>query len=128
MWDMAATGLPYSRVSTIHSEGTSLRSLACYTASRGLSELSYQVAAVAVGWQIYALSHSALYLGLSGLVHFMPTLLLVFGAGHVADRYDRRRIVAVCQWTAGLTAGLLAWGSLEGRHAKRPRYRACLPE
>ena len=92
-----------------------MRSLACYTASRGLSELAYQVAAVAVGWQIYALSHSALYLGLSGLVQFMPTLLLVFGAGHVADRYDRRRIVALCQVAAGLTAALLAWASLTGQ-------------
>jgi MFS family permease len=92
-----------------------MRSLACYTASRGLSELAYQIAAVAVGWQIYALSHSALYLGLSGLVQFMPTLVLVFGAGHVADRYDRRRIAALCQVVAGLAAALLAWASFEGR-------------
>src|SRR5579859_5761447 len=92
-----------------------MRSLACYTASRGLSELAYQIAAVAVGWQIYALSHSALYLGLSGLVQFMPTLVLVFGAGHVADRYDRRRIVALCQRVAGLAAALLAWASFEGK-------------
>jgi MFS family permease len=92
-----------------------MRSLAYYTASRGLSELAYQIAAVAVGWQIYALSHSALYLGLSGLVQFMPTLVLVFGAGHVADRYDRRRIVALCQVVAGLAAALLAWASFEGR-------------
>jgi MFS family permease len=48
-------------------------------------------------------------------VQFLPTLLFVFGAGHVADRYDRRRIVAVCQWVAGLTAVLVAWGSLEDR-------------
>jgi MFS family permease len=92
-----------------------MRSLAYYTASRGLSELAYQIAAVAVGWQIYALSHSALYLGLSGLVQFMPTLVLVFGAGHVADRYDRRRIAALCQVVAGLAAALLAWASFEGR-------------
>jgi MFS family permease len=92
-----------------------MRSFLCYLASRGLSELAYQMAAVVVGWQIYALSHSALDLGLAGLVQFIPTLVLMFGAGHVADRYDRRRIVGACQLVAGLTGAVLAWGSLEGR-------------
>jgi MFS family permease len=92
-----------------------MRSFLCYLASRGLSELAYQMAAVVVGWQIYALSHSALDLGLAGLVQFLPTLVLMFGAGHVADRYDRRRIVSLCQLVAGLTGAALAWGSLAGR-------------
>jgi MFS family permease len=86
----------------------------CYVAGRGSSELAYQIAAVAVGWQIYALTHSAFALGLAGLVQFGPTLVLVFGAGHVADRYDRRKIVRVCQGVAGLTAAFLAWGSFAG--------------
>jgi MFS family permease len=90
-------------------------SFLCYNVSHGLSEVAYQMAAVAVGWQIYALSHSALDLGLAGLVQFIPTLLLGFGAGHAADRYDRRRIVAACQVATGLTAAALVWGSLEGR-------------
>jgi MFS family permease len=67
--------------------------LLLYIASRTLSEFSYQVATVAVGWQIYALTGSAFYLGLAGLVQFIPSALLVFAAGHAADRYDRRRII-----------------------------------
>lgn len=72
------------------------------------------MAAVAVGWQIYALTGNALDLGLIGLFQFIPTAALVFIAGHAADRYDRRRVVQICQGAAGLTAGLLSWGSFAG--------------
>jgi len=41
----------------------------------GLSEFSYQVAAVAVGWQVYALTHSAFALGMVGLMRFLPSAL-----------------------------------------------------
>jgi MFS family permease len=86
-----------------------------YFWARGLSELSYQIAAVAVGWQVYALTGSALDLGLVGLVQFLPTAVLIFAAGAAADRYERRRVVQLCQIASGLTAALLAWGSFAGR-------------
>ena len=60
---------------------------------------------MAVGWQIYALTGSAFYLGLAGLVQFIPSALLVFVAGQPADRYDRRRIVQLCELVQGLAAG-----------------------
>jgi MFS family permease len=82
--------------------------------ARSLSEFAYQISAVAVGWQVYALTHSALDLGLVGLVQFVPTALLVFVAGHAADRYDRRRVAQICQLASTLTAACLAWGSLRG--------------
>lgn len=88
--------------------------LLLYIASRTLSEFSYQVATVAVGWQIYALTGSAFYLGLAGLVQFIPSALLVLVAGHTADRYDRRRIVQLCELTQGLAAGHLAMRLLMG--------------
>ena len=72
------------------------------------------IGAVAVGWQIYALTDSAFALGMVGLVQFIPTALLVFIAGHVADRYDRRRVVQICQFVDGATAVFLAWGSFAG--------------
>jgi MFS family permease len=80
-----------------------------YFASRSLSELSYQIAAVAVGWQIYALTHSALDLGLAGLAQFAPSALLMLPAGHAADRYARNRIVLVCSTLEALAAAYLAW-------------------
>jgi MFS family permease len=85
-----------------------------YFASRSLSEFTYQIAAVAVGWQIYALTHSALDLGLAGLVQFAPSALLMFPAGHVADRYARNRVVLACSTLEALTAAYLAWSSYNG--------------
>ncbi|HUK60701.1 MAG TPA: MFS transporter [Stellaceae bacterium] len=85
-----------------------------YFWARGFSEVSFQMGAVAIGWQVYALTGSALLLGLAGLVEFVPTAGLVFIAGHVADRYDRRRVAQACQAAAGLGALFLAWGSLAG--------------
>jgi MFS family permease len=85
-----------------------------YFWARGFSEFSFQMAAVAVGWQIYALTDSAFDLGIIGLVEFVPTACLVFIAGHAADRYDRKRVVQICQIASGLAAAFLAWGSLAG--------------
>ena len=81
---------------------------------RSFSEYSYQIATVAVGWQIYELTGSALDLGLVGLVQFIPSALLVFAAGHAADRYDRRRVAQICQIVEGLVSALLAWGTFAG--------------
>ena len=85
-----------------------------YVAARGFSEFAYQIGTVAVGWQVYALTGSALALGLVGLVQFLPSALLVFAAGHVADRYNRQRVVQICQFVEAVTAAFLAWGTLGG--------------
>jgi MFS family permease len=85
-----------------------------YFCARTCSEFSYQIGAVAMGWQVYALTGSAFDLGIVGLVQFIPTALLVFIAGHAADRYDRRRVVQICQIAATLTAAFLAYGSFAG--------------
>jgi MFS family permease len=91
-----------------------LRRFALFWSARVLSTTSFQLQGVAVGWQIYALTHSALALGLVGLVQFLPMLALTLVVGHVADRYDRRRIVAACQFVGGLATATLAIGSLGG--------------
>lgn len=85
-----------------------------YVASRSFSRLASQIAAVAVGWQIYDLTGSALVLGMVGLVQFLPMALLVFIAGHAADRYDRRRVLQLCQLLACSVAIFLAWGTFGG--------------
>ena len=71
-----------------------------FVSGREFSEFSYQIGTVAVGWQVYALTGSAFALGMVGLVQFIPSALLVFAAGHVADRYDRRRVVQICHFPA----------------------------
>ena len=69
---------------------------------------------MAVGWQIYALTHSALDLGLAGLVQFVPSAVLMFPAGHAADRYARNRVVLICSSLEALAAAYLAWSSYSG--------------
>ena len=73
---------------------------------------AYQMLSVAVGWQIYALTHRTLDLGLIGLAQFLPSLLLMLPAGHLADRYERRRILLAAEWLQALALALLAAGSL----------------
>ncbi len=85
-----------------------------YFLARAVSAFSQQIAAVAVGWQVYALTSSAFDLGMVGLVQFVPSAVLVFVAGHAADRYHRKRVVQICQSAKGLTAAFLAWGSFAG--------------
>jgi MFS family permease len=85
-----------------------------YVGARGFSELAAQIFAVAVGWHIYALTGSAFSLGLAGLLEFLPTAVFIFIAGHVADRFERRRVAQVCQLLSGVTLALLAWGTFAG--------------
>jgi MFS family permease len=70
---------------------------------------------VAVGWQIYSLTHSAFDLGLAGLAQFLPSALLVLPAGHVADRYARNRVVLACSTLEALAAAFLAWSTHTGQ-------------
>lgn len=85
-----------------------------YFLARGFSRFAAQMATVALGWQVYELTGSAFHLGLLGLVQFLPVALLVFPAGHAADRYDRRRVLQACQTVQAATAAVLAWGTFTG--------------
>jgi MFS family permease len=82
--------------------------------SRSLSRFASQIAAVAIGWQVYDINGSAFQLGMVGLVQFLPTALLVFVAGHAADRFERKRVVQLCQIAEALTALLLAVSTFAG--------------
>lgn len=76
--------------------------------------MSFQMLAVAVGWQIYHLTGSAFDLGLIGLAQFLPMVCLTLFVGQIADRYDRRKIVGLCMAIESLAALLLAWGVFDG--------------
>jgi len=87
---------------------------ALFWSSRVLATLALQMQTVAVGWQLYSLTGSALDLGLVGLVQFVPTIVLTLIVGQVADRYDRRLVVVVCELAQAGAGGVLALGSLGG--------------
>jgi MFS family permease len=78
--------------------------------------------ATALGWQAYARAHDPLVLGLLGLAEFAPALLLALPAGHVADRYDRRRLAVVASLVGTVVAGLLALDAASGDTAVWPLY------
>lgn len=79
--------------------------------SRVSTAISYQMLAVAIGWQIYALTGSAFYLGLVGLAQFLPMFILTLLVGHVADRYNRQLIICACQFIQGAGSLVLAFGN-----------------
>lgn len=82
--------------------------------ARCFASVALQMQVVAVGWQVYEMTGSALDLGLVGLAQFVPAFLLVLVAGAVADRYHRGTIVRFCQIMEGLGAATLTLGTLQG--------------
>lgn len=64
-----------------------------YAIALFLSVMGLRMQSVAVGWELYERTSSAFALGLVGLVQVLPVIVLTLPAGHVADRYDRKRTV-----------------------------------
>jgi MFS family permease len=77
-----------------------------YLASVFLGILAIQIQSVAVSWQIYAIAHSPMALGYVGLSQFIPMMACTLPAGHLADRFDRRLILAASYLAEAVAAGL----------------------
>jgi MFS family permease len=77
--------------------------------------LASQLQAVVVGWQVYAITHDPLSLGLIGLAEALPFIAIALPAGYLADRWNRRSI-AVCSLAvlAACAVGLLAFSATPG--------------
>ncbi|WP_426196006.1 MFS transporter [Massilia sp. DWR3-1-1] len=90
------------------------RNFAFYLSSRVLGTLAVQMQSVAIGWQVYDITGSLYDLGLIGLAQFAPFLVLILPAGHVADRYNRRSVIAVCLALQLLVSILLLLFSVSG--------------
>jgi MFS family permease len=85
------------------------RDFVLYAIGRFIAAFGQQMLAAAVGWEIYARTDKAINLGFVGLVQVVPMFLFTFPSGHVADNYNRRRIVlwtlaVLCVASIGLTA------------------------
>src|ERR1017187_5287715 len=85
-----------------------------YMTGRMLATIASEMQAVAVGWQIYALTHRALDLGLVGLAQFLPGILLFLVAGQTADRFPRQRILQCCYVAFACVSALLLGLTLRG--------------
>ena len=95
-------------------------------AARFCSMSAQQILSVAVSWQIYVLTGRALDLGWIGLVQFVPAFLLLPLTGEVADRVDRRRVIAICSAIGAAAATALFGAVALGGHALWLYYGAML--
>jgi MFS family permease len=85
-----------------------------YAFGRLAGTLAWQMINVVVGFQVWKITRDPLDLGFIGLAQFLPFLALVLPGGQVADRFDRRTIIA-CAYTAELAgAAILLWFTLSG--------------
>jgi MFS family permease len=95
-----------------------------YLTARMLATIAGEMQAVAVGWQVYALTHRALDLGLVGLAQFLPGILLFLVAGQTADRIPRQRILQCCYVAFAAISVLLLALTLRGLASVWPVYAA----
>jgi MFS family permease len=97
-----------------------------FMTARFLAIVSSEMISVAVGWQIYALTHRPLDLGLVGLAQFAPGVLLFLVAGHTADRHSRQLILRCCYVAFALCAAVLLALTWHGLAAVWPIYAVLL--
>ena len=88
------------------------RDFRLYQSARLMVILGAEAQSVAVAWQVYQITHSALDLGLTGLALFLPGLFFMLAAGHAADRYDKRKIILCCYGLQAVCTAVLLWLSL----------------
>ena len=88
-----------------------------YTLARFFIVLSLEMLSVAVGWQVYEITHRPLDLGYVGLAQFLPGFALFLFAGHAADLFDRRRLLMWCYAGFALCSALLLLISWRAPHS-----------
>jgi len=92
--------------------------------SNFISSLGTQMVYIAIGWELYDRTSSALVLGGVGLAQVSPALLLSLFAGYIADRFHRQTIMVLSQAVLVLSSLWLTW--LSYTHSSLPLIYACL--
>jgi len=90
-------------------EAFSSRDFRRYQLARVAAIVGAEAQAVAVAWQVYSITHRAIDLGYTGLALFLPGLIFLLPAGHVADRFDRRRVILTCYSMQMVCTSVLIW-------------------
>ena len=89
-------------------------SFVLFWCARTSTTAAYMMQTVAIGWQVYEMTGSALDLGYVGLVQFVPMVAMAPFIGQIVDRYDRRAVARTCQIVKALAALALAIGTFQG--------------
>lgn len=95
-----------------------------YLSGRLVAVFGQQMLTVAVGWELYERTHSALALGIVGLAEMIAMVCCTLPAGHLADNRARKRIILTALMvssTASLGLTLISW-----LHAPVVLIYACL--
>ena len=85
-----------------------------YFAGNMILIIGWQMQKVAIGWEIYERTHSAMSLGYAGLVQFLPQVLFMLFAGHITDSYNRKRVFIMALVCNAAAAAGLALNSARG--------------
>src|SRR3989454_4751820 len=97
MNDFGASPLPAETapLTPVHDPYSVLRNrdFVLYLIGRFIASVGQQMLTVAVGWELYERTKSALALGLVGLTQMGPMILFTLPSGHVADNYNRKTII-----------------------------------
>jgi MFS family permease len=90
------------------------RDFRLFLSGRLVAVIGQQMFAMALGWEIYERTGSALALGLVGLTMMVPMFLFTLPAGHLADNYNRKRIIVVMAAVMATTSlGVAAISALQ---------------
>ncbi len=76
-----------------------------YVSARFIAAVATQVQTVAVGWQVFVATGNPFDLGLVALSQFLPFIILILPAGHIADSFDRRRVQLITYMLPGASLG-----------------------
>lgn len=98
-----------------------VREFRAYCAGWLFGIIGQQIQGVAVGWDVYHRTGTALSLGIVGGVQAIPVLLLALPAGQLADSFNRRKLILVSLFLSigcslGLAAFSLQRGPVEGMY------------
>jgi len=97
-----------------------------YQVARFFIVLATEMQSVAIGWQVYEITHSKFDLGFVALMQFLPGILLFLVSGHTADRYDRRKVLTVGYAGFAICSALLLAISLSHTQSVRLIYGVVL--
>jgi MFS family permease len=87
------------------------RDLVLYLVGRFIASFGQQMLTVAVGWELYERTGSALHLGFVGLTQMVPMVLFTLPAGHIADHFNRQRVILITTFFMACASGGLTWTS-----------------
>ncbi|HXW84858.1 MAG TPA: MFS transporter, partial [Candidatus Binataceae bacterium] len=118
---MSSAPLPTSSRAT-GSSVFAVRDFRIYLISTFVGNVAINAQSVAVGWQVYKITGSPLSLGYVGLMQFLPLMVMTLPAGTIADRFDRRLIMAISACARALIAVTFVALSIASPHVIWPYY------